>query len=141
MSVRRRVPRPIRHIVFYGTLRAGHKAHARLKLKSAFAYVGKCALRGALYDLGSHPGFVPGRGTDEGELYRIKDPSRLARLDRFEGFDARRPEHSRFVRAVIGVQRSAVGNAVPLPAWIYAFNGATAGRREVHGGAWPRGRG
>ena len=55
MSVRRRVPHPIRHIVFYGTLE-------------------------------------------------------------FEGFDARKLKHSRFVRAAISVKRSVAGNAVRLRA-------------------------
>jgi gamma-glutamylcyclotransferase (GGCT)/AIG2-like uncharacterized protein YtfP len=137
----RRAPRSIRHIVFYGTLRAGYKAHARLKLKSAFAYVGKCALRGTLYDLGSYPGFVPGTGTAEGELYKIKDPALLKRLDAFEGFDARNPERSRYLREVIRVPRAALANAVRVPAWVYVFNGVTADRRAVPGGTWPRGCG
>ncbi|HEY7672370.1 MAG TPA: gamma-glutamylcyclotransferase family protein [Gammaproteobacteria bacterium] len=139
MSGHRRAPRALRHIVLYGTLRAGHTPHARLKLRSALVYVGKCTLQGTLYDLGSYPGFVPGTGTAEGEVYRIKNPARLARLDAFEGYDREKPERSRYLREVVGVPR-ALGNGVRLRAWIYVYNGATAGRREVPGGVWPRGR-
>jgi gamma-glutamylcyclotransferase (GGCT)/AIG2-like uncharacterized protein YtfP len=139
MSAHRRAPGAIRHIVFYGTLRAGYKAHARLKLGSALVYAGKCALQGKLYNLGRYPGFVPGTGRAEGEVYRINEPRVLARLDEFEGYDARNPERSRYLRKIVSVPR-ALGSAVRIPAWIYVFNGTTAGRREVPGGAWPRGR-
>jgi gamma-glutamylcyclotransferase (GGCT)/AIG2-like uncharacterized protein YtfP len=138
MSVQRCALRPIRHIVFYGTLRAGHKTHARLKLRTALVYVGRCTLEGTLYDLGRYPGFVPGAGRTEGEVYRIRDRARLARLDAFEGYVARSPKRSRFLRKVVKVPR-ALGSAVRVPAWIYVFNGPTAGRREVPGGVWPRG--
>ena len=141
MSARPRALGPIRHIVLYGTLRRGYKAHARLKLRSGLNYIGKCALRGTLYDLGEYPGFVPGQGTAEGELYRVKDPALLARLDAFEGVDARNPERSRYLREVIGVARAAFGHAVRVPAWIYVFNGVTSGLPTVLGGAWPRGSG
>lgn len=107
MSARRRAPRPIRHIVLYGTLRAGYKAHARLRLRAALAYVGKCV---------------------------------LGRLDAFEGYDARNPDRSPYVRAPVRVHRLAVASAGRVPAWIYVFNGVTTGRRVVPGGAWRRGR-
>jgi gamma-glutamylcyclotransferase (GGCT)/AIG2-like uncharacterized protein YtfP len=139
MSVHRRALRPIRHIVLYGTLRAGYKTHARLKLGSALAYAGKCKLQGTLYDLGRYPGFVPGTGRAEGELYRINDPAALARVDAFEGYDARKPERSRYVRRIVSVSRG-LGSAARVPAWIYVFNGGTAGRPEVPDGVWPRGR-
>ena len=138
MSVPRRARRTIRHIVFYGTLRAGHKEHSRLKLRMALAYVGKCQLDGKLYDLGRYPGLVLGAGQAEGEVYRIRDHALLARLDAFEGFDARKPARSRFVRKVVAVRRPP-NSTVRIPAWIYVFNGALNGRREVQGGAWPRG--
>jgi gamma-glutamylcyclotransferase (GGCT)/AIG2-like uncharacterized protein YtfP len=139
MSVHRRPPRPIRHIVFYGTLRAGYKAHARLGLGSALVYAGKCRLQGKLYNLGRYPGFVPGTARAEGEVYRISDPAVLARLDAFEGYDPRKPGRSRYLRKIVSVPR-AHGSAVRVPAWIYVFNGATAGLLEVPGGVWPRGR-
>jgi gamma-glutamylcyclotransferase (GGCT)/AIG2-like uncharacterized protein YtfP len=139
MSVQRCARSPIRHIVFYGTLRAGYAAHARLNLPTALTYVGKCRLDGKLYDLGRYPGFVPGADRVEGEVYRIRDPALLARLDAFEGYTARMPERSRFLRKVIRVPRARC-SAVRVRAWIYVFNGATAGRLEVPGGTWPRGR-
>jgi gamma-glutamylcyclotransferase (GGCT)/AIG2-like uncharacterized protein YtfP len=138
MSFQRRAPRPIRHIVLYGTLRTGYKAHARLNLRTSLAYVGKCALEGTLYDLGPYPGFVAGAGRATGEVYRIRDHALLAQLDAFEGYCARRPKRSRFLRKIVSVRRAFDG-AVRLPAWIYAYNGPTAGRDEVPGGAWPRG--
>jgi gamma-glutamylcyclotransferase (GGCT)/AIG2-like uncharacterized protein YtfP len=138
MSVPRRARRTIRYIVFYGTLRAGHAAHSRLKLRKALAYVGQCRLHGKLYDLGRYPGLVLGAGLAEGEVYRIRDHALLPRLDAFEGFDARRPARSRFLRKVVAIPR-ALGSAVRIPAWIYVFNGAISGRREVQGVAWPRG--
>jgi gamma-glutamylcyclotransferase (GGCT)/AIG2-like uncharacterized protein YtfP len=140
MSERRRFQRPIRHVVFYGTLRAGYAAHVRLKLRAALRYVGKCTLAGSLYDLGPYPGFVPGAGTAEGEIYWLKDSAILAGLDAFEGFDARRPERSRFVRKLVRVPRTAHGSAIRLIAWIYVWNGVTARRRKVPGGLWPRDR-
>jgi gamma-glutamylcyclotransferase (GGCT)/AIG2-like uncharacterized protein YtfP len=141
MPVYRRVPQPIRHIVFYGTLRAGYDAHARLRLRSAFTYVGKCTLGGTLYDLGRYPGFVPGAGVAEGELYRIEKSSLLQKLDEFEGFDTHHPERSPFVRAMIRVKASAVGSAAGRYAWVYVYNGPTAGLPETPGRRWPRERG
>jgi gamma-glutamylcyclotransferase (GGCT)/AIG2-like uncharacterized protein YtfP len=138
MSVQRRAPRSIRHIVLYGTLRSGYEAHARLKLRMALEYVGTCALEGTLYDLGRYPGYVPGPGRAEGEVYRIRDHALLTRLDAFEGYVARKPHRSRYLRKVVRVSR-ALGSPVRFPAWIYVFNGETAGRPEVPGGAWPRG--
>jgi gamma-glutamylcyclotransferase (GGCT)/AIG2-like uncharacterized protein YtfP len=140
MSAHRRVPRPVRHIVFYGTLRARCAPHVRLKLPSALAYVGKCTLRGTLYDLGRYPGFVPGAGIVEGELYRIRSSSLLRRLDEFEGFDPRDRDRSAFVREIVRVGTPARDSALPRYAWVYVYNHVTAGRPAVRGRAWPRGR-
>ena len=140
MSARRRAPLPIRHIVLYGTLRAGYPAHARLRLRAALTYVGKCILPGSLYDLGRYPGFVPGAGSAYGELYRLADPGVLARLDAFEGYDARKPGGSAYLRVPLRVPRSRLAKTVRVPAWIYVFNGHTAGRRVVLDGLWPHGR-
>jgi gamma-glutamylcyclotransferase (GGCT)/AIG2-like uncharacterized protein YtfP len=123
--------------------RSGHSIYGTLKRatahgacgRAALAFVGKRTITGTLYDLGAFPGYVPGRGTVAAELYRIRDPSILWRLDAFEGFVARAPQRSLFVRSTTHLPHGAPGRGA-LVAWIYVFNGPVAGHDEIRGGSW-----
>lgn len=149
--------RRIRHIVLYGSLCRAEPAHARLGLEAALAFVGARAIAGRLFDLGPYPGLVrdgvgPGddarhalhdraadrRGDDRfvAELYRIVDASALARLDGFEGYDARRPERSLFVRRPIELERFGGSTRARLTAWVYVYAGPVDGRPRIVGESW-----
>jgi gamma-glutamylcyclotransferase (GGCT)/AIG2-like uncharacterized protein YtfP len=74
------------HLFVYGTLRAGaHEMHG--VLAEAADLLGHARARGLLIDLGWYPGLVP---TLEdrwvvGEVWRLRQPSVLERLDAYEG--------------------------------------------------------
>jgi gamma-glutamylcyclotransferase (GGCT)/AIG2-like uncharacterized protein YtfP len=133
----------VEHIVFYGSLSSGEAPYAELGLARALELSGRIGLRGRLYDLGAYPGLVlGGQRAIEGELHRILDPSVLARLDRFEGYDARRPASSLFRRVSVevpypGSHADVSGAAArPITAWIYVFNGCARGRKSIDCKSW-----
>ena len=120
-----------RLVVFYGSLRKAHGALDRLGLRGRVEDLGPCRLRGRLYDLGRFPGLMPGDGEVTGELVRIKDDAALARFDAFEGFDAKAPRLSDYLR-----RRVALVEPPGVRAWVYVYNKPLTGRREVPGGDW-----
>jgi len=121
----------IKHIVFYGTLRRGYPKHRELGLRRALSYIGKRTIVGELYDLGAYPGLLEGAGQIDVELYRIVDATVLRRLDLYEGYDARRPEHSLFVRGSTSVAPTATPGPALCRAWVYRFNGVVEGRKRI----------
>lgn len=137
-------PQPIRHLLLYGTLCAGEPAHERFGLRAALTLVGRRSVPGTLYDLGAYPGLVLGAGTVDAELYRIGDPGIVARLDRYEGYDARAARASLFARRAVRVPRHTGATAGTLGAWVYAYNGPVAGAPAIRATTWRehrRGRG
>jgi len=74
--------------------------------------VGQGAVRGALFDFGTYPGLVTGRGRVRGELYRLADAQLLRTLDREEGY------HFRRSRGFVTLAR---GRRVR--AWLYRYRG------------------
>jgi gamma-glutamylcyclotransferase (GGCT)/AIG2-like uncharacterized protein YtfP len=98
--------------------------------------LGRAALRGALYDLGAHPGAVPdarSAGWVAGEVFELpRDPSVLAQLDAYE-FAPEPPERSPFVRVRC---RVALVGGGELECWVYAWRGDPRGAPRVASGDW-----
>lgn len=89
--------------------------------------VGEAFVRGTLYDLGEYPGAVldaNATGHIRGWVYRLPaDPTVLAALDDYEGFDPTDASASLFIRELV-TATLATGEAVEC--WIYTYN------RSVH---------
>jgi len=89
-------------IFVYGTLMTGQCNHSRF-LKSDELMGEACISGYDMYDLGSYPGIVPGRGTVCGELYAVSDEE-LRKINILEG------EGSLYistpVRGILSVRRS-----------------------------------
>lgn len=119
-------------LVLYGSLRRGLPDFARLGLDRALAWLGPCAVRGALYDLGAYPGFSPAsRSLVHADLFAVCDGAVLGQLDAFEHYVPEDPAASLYLRRRIGLERPA-GEA-----WIYVYNGNLADVPLVGSGDWP----
>lgn len=124
------VPCPARPRLFvYGSLMRGMEAHPRLR---GARLLGEGTVRARLFDLGAYPGAVPGAGVVKGEVWELEEGA-LAALDAYEGFVARAPEESLFVRRRV-VVRLVLGGSVR--AWIYFAARVPDGTPEVEGGDW-----
>ncbi len=108
----------LEHLFVYGTLMSGMEAS---HLLSEIARpVGRGHVRGRLYDLGEFPALLPGQPGDIvwGEVYRILRPAALRQIDRYEGFDPRRPS-SLYRRQAT---RVILEDGTSLLAWAYVYN-------------------
>lgn len=129
---------PLRHIVFYGSLMEGLTLPGKPDLAAlGAARVGPCRVRAALWDTGlGYPALTrpgdPAAGEVRGELWRLADPARaLPQLDAFEGLHDGGADGSEY-------RRVAVRTVAPagVEAWIYVWNGPTAGMALVEDGDW-----
>jgi gamma-glutamylcyclotransferase (GGCT)/AIG2-like uncharacterized protein YtfP len=106
-------------------------------LLAALRPLGRATLRGALYDLGEHPGAVPDAASASwigGEVFELpRDPALLARLDAYEEFTPEHPERSSFVRVRC---RVALARGGELECWVYAWRGDPRGAPRVASGDW-----
>jgi len=128
------------HLFVYGTLRAACAGGMSTLLQPGTCSRGAARMRARLFDLGAYPGLVPtarpGRWV-HGELHALTHPATvLQRLDRYEGCAVNDPEPHEFVRIAAEVMQ---GNR-PVPAWVYVYQGATAGCREISCGDYLRAR-
>jgi gamma-glutamylcyclotransferase (GGCT)/AIG2-like uncharacterized protein YtfP len=87
-------------VFFYGTLMAGFDRRRRAGIDSKLTYVGRGAIRAALFDLGLYPAAVPApEGHVWGEVYEMADATQvLAALDDIEGYRSEDPDRSLYVR-------------------------------------------
>lgn len=122
--------RPGDLFAFYGSLRRGLPTLVRLGIAKRLHHLSDCIISGTLFDLGDFPGLIEGEGTVAGDLFRLSDVRAVQALDRFEGFDQRRADHSHFVRKKVRLIRP------DELAWVYFYNGATTGRQKVPEGDW-----
>jgi gamma-glutamylcyclotransferase (GGCT)/AIG2-like uncharacterized protein YtfP len=91
----------VAHLVFfYGTLMAGFDRRRRAGIDSKLTYIGRGAIRAALFDLGLYPAAIPDpQGHVWGEVYEMTDAeSVLAALDEIEGYRAGDPDRSLYLR-------------------------------------------
>lgn len=78
----------LQHLFVYGTLKRGHLRSGLWPHPPDSIRPG--LVRGALFDLGSYPGLVPGEDWILGELWTLQSdhvPKTLAVLDEVEGYD------------------------------------------------------
>lgn len=114
------------HLFVYGTLRegGGHAMHA--VLASAADRVGTARARGLLVDLGWYPGLVETQDDRwvEGEVWMLREPDVLLRLDAYEGDEYERRIQA--VHLVTGVSK----------AWTYLYRGPVPRGRVIESGDW-----
>ena len=103
-------------LAVYGTLRRRSIFH-KLPAAAARLRFFSCGLVGGrLFWQRTYPALVQDRGIAQVELFRIVDPSVLADLDRYEGFDPSNLKASLFVRNQILLLNP------PVRAWVYFLN-------------------
>ena len=87
-------------VFFYGTLMAGFDRRRRAGIDDKLTYVGRGAIRAALFDLGLYPAAVPAPdGHVWGEVYAMTDaPAVLTALDEIEGYRPEHPDRSLYLR-------------------------------------------
>jgi len=114
---------------FYGTLRPGGGAMARLGITGRVTHLGPCLIRGDLYAVSWHPGLVSGVRMVRGDLFDVPDDL-VAMLDDFEGFIPDDRAASRYLRV-----------AEPLlepqtEAWVYRWRGPVSTGVLLPEGDW-----
>jgi gamma-glutamylcyclotransferase (GGCT)/AIG2-like uncharacterized protein YtfP len=85
---------------------AGFDRRRRAGIDDKLKYIGRGAIRAALFDVGLYPAAVPANeGIVWGELYEVSDPAPVLRaLDEIEGFSLADPDRSLYVRAETDVR-------------------------------------
>lgn len=120
-----------RAVFLYGTLMAGARGYRELGLEGRLALIGRDRIAGTLYDLGDHPGAVPGGAKAiMGELLMPRDDRVLALLDDYELYDPADPEGSEYVR----VQVTTLDGGIE--AWTYAYNRDVSEAPVIASGRW-----
>lgn len=114
----------------YGLLRAGESGFARFGLADAFAPLGPCRLPGQLYDLGDYPGLIEGKGSVIGELFEVRDPSVMPRVDAFEDYWPEDMDRSRYVRRKVRLIEP------DREAWVYIWLKGLDDARLIESGDW-----
>jgi pyruvate carboxylase len=101
--------------------------------------IGEGTIRGRLFDLGEYPGAIADSkrfSTVRGEVHELLAPAEtLAVLDDVEGYDAKRPERSLFIRKTVEVKLDG-GRAVE--AWVYFYARALGEALEIPDGDFAR---
>lgn len=97
--------------------------------------VGRGKIAGFLYDVGRYPGAVKTTGARafvRGDVYLLRDADRaLKALDRYEGWDQKKPRSGEFRRSRTIV---ALGGGKTVKAWIYLYNRPTSGLSRIRSG-------
>jgi gamma-glutamylcyclotransferase (GGCT)/AIG2-like uncharacterized protein YtfP len=108
-------------VFFYGTLMAGFDRRRRAGIDSKLTYVGRGAIRAALFDLGLYPAAVPApEGLVWGEVYEMADSAMvLAALDEIEGYRVTDPDRSLYLRQEVDVR---MPDGTTARAFVYFYN-------------------
>jgi gamma-glutamylcyclotransferase (GGCT)/AIG2-like uncharacterized protein YtfP len=108
-------------VFFYGTLMAGFDRRQRAGIDDKLTFIGRGAIRAALFDLGLYPAAVPApEGLVWGEVYEMADRDTvLAALDEIEGVRADDPDRSLYRREEAEVRLP--GGALAI-ASVYFYN-------------------
>jgi len=87
-------------VFFYGTLMTGFDRRRQAGIDGKLTYVGRGAIRAALFDLGIYPAAVPApESLVWGEVYEMSEPETvLAALDEIEGYRVHDPDRSLYLR-------------------------------------------
>jgi gamma-glutamylcyclotransferase (GGCT)/AIG2-like uncharacterized protein YtfP len=108
-------------VFFYGTLMAGFDRRRRAGIDAKLTFIGRGAIRAALFDVGLYPAAVPDPdGQVWGELYSMTDAAAvLTALDHIEGYTPDHPDQSLYIRHETAVRLADQSNAT---AWVYFYN-------------------
>jgi gamma-glutamylcyclotransferase (GGCT)/AIG2-like uncharacterized protein YtfP len=108
-------------VFFYGTLMTGFDRRRRAGIDSHLTYIGRGAIRAALFDLGLYPAAVPApESLVRGEVYAMTEMATVLRaLDEIEGYSADDPDRSLYVRAEAEVR---LPDDTQATAWVYFYN-------------------
>ena len=112
---------PEGYLIFvYGTLMKGQRYHGRYL--SPLEPLGVGVLSGyRMFDIGSFPGIVPGKGKVKGEIYRV-NARQLAAIDHLED------EGDLYVRTTVKVRTAPL---CCVDAYTYVYNQALNGKEEI----------
>lgn len=122
------------YLFVYGLLR--RKALNKMSdfLNENARFVSEATFQGKLYLIEHYPGVTESKAPADrvaGDLFRLKDPSILGELDRFEGIGdgAQEPwEYLREIRQVL------LSNGTSGKAWIYLYNWEVNGKKRIPSG-------
>ena len=120
-------------VFFYGTLMAGFDRRRRAGIDSKLTYVGRGAIRAALFDLGLYPAAIPAPdGHVWGEVYEMTEPALvLPALDEIEGYSADDPDRSLYLRQQTEV---VMPDGALAPAFVYFYNAPLGKARRIRSG-------
>jgi gamma-glutamylcyclotransferase (GGCT)/AIG2-like uncharacterized protein YtfP len=120
-------------VFFYGTLMAGFDRRVRAGIDSKLHYVGRGAIRAALFDLGLYPAAVPApESLVWGEVYEMEDPAMvLAALDEIEGYRVDDPDSSLYLRQETDVR---LPDGTSRRASVYFYNAPLGQARRISSG-------
>ncbi len=122
-------------IVFvYGTLLRGMSRSYVLEHHLS-RFLGLGEIQADLYNLGSYPGVVDGKGRVVGELYEV-DYTMLDVLDRIEGFKVDAPELSLYLRVLRQATFFNDGRSDTVN--VYIYNGEVASSERIKHGDYRR---
>jgi len=129
-------PKPDPDYLFvYGTLRPGVRHEMNTVLERYGEPVGRGKISGILYDVGLYPGAVKTTATRafvHGDVYLLRDADRALKvLDRYEGWDEKKPRAGEFRRSRAVVD---LGGRKTVKAWIYLYNRPTTGLTRIRSG-------
>lgn len=136
MASTRPRPKPDSAYLFvYGTLRPGVGHEMNTVLERYGEPVGRGKIPGILYDVGRYPGAVKTTATRafvRGDVYLLRDADRALKvLDRYEGWDDKKPRSGEFRRSRAVVD---LGGGKTVKAWIYLYNRPTSGLPRIRSG-------
>ncbi|MGE3273629.1 MAG: gamma-glutamylcyclotransferase [Vicinamibacterales bacterium] len=121
-------------VFFYGTLMTPFNRPGRQRVSPKLSFIGRGAIKAALFDLGIYPAAVP---TDDGsvvwgEVYEILDTTPvLATLDEIEGYRVNEPERSLYTRVLTDV---ALEEGDTVTAWVYFYNAPLGRAQRIESG-------
>ena len=121
----------------YGSLRSGFRSPAYEYITRYFTFLCDPTVKAKLRDMGEYAAGQPFEGEKYiiGELYRITTPSEfswaMAQLDDYEGLNVEPGETQLFRRELVEVF---CNDGSKTTAWIYWYNGDTAGRPDIESG-------
>jgi gamma-glutamylcyclotransferase (GGCT)/AIG2-like uncharacterized protein YtfP len=126
------------YLFVYGTLRRETASRMYHQLAQHCEYVTDATLQAKLFEVAGYPGAVESGNSDDrvhGELYRIVDKDLLlAQLDEYEACSDRFPQPHEYVRKKLPVT---VAANEKIEAWVYVFNHAVTGLRQIMSGNYP----
>ena len=108
-------------VFFYGTLMTGFDRRRRAGIEGKLSFTGRGWIRASLFDLGIYPAAVPASdGPVWGEVYEMTDPPAVLEvLDEIEGYSAKTPDHSLYLR---NRTPATLEDGRTVDVWVYFYN-------------------